>query len=132
MTFEIGYRRPPPSGQFKKGASGNPKGRPKGSRNFSTLLEQELAQKIVVTENGKKKTISRLQAMVKRMVAGAMQGDQKQLLTLVEILRKAGGLDAPGIEDLLPENYETVLEAYVAGRRASSRPGSKPGVGGDQ
>lgn len=132
MTYEIGYRRPPPSGQFKKGASGNPKGRPKGSKNFLTLLDHELAQKIVVTENGRKKTVTRLQAMVKRMVAGAMQGDQKQLLTLVEILRKAGGLDAPGIEDLLPENYETVLEAYVAGRRASPRPGSKPGAGGDR
>jgi hypothetical protein len=60
MTYEIGYRRPPASGRFNRGKSGNPKGRPKGSRNFMTLLEQELAQSIVVTENGKKKRNSRL------------------------------------------------------------------------
>ena len=132
MPYEIGYRRPPPESQFKKGASGNPKGRPKGSKNFLTLLEQELAQKIVVNETGRRKTITRMQAMVKRMVAGAMQGDVKQLLTLVEILRKAGGLDAPGIEELLPENYETVLEAYVAGRRVGPKAGSAPSAGGDR
>ena len=87
---------PPATGaaRFKKGASGNPKGRPKGSKNFLTLLEQELAQKIVVTENGKKKRVTRLQAMVKRLVAGALQGDQKSLLTLVEILRRTGGFGA--------------------------------------
>lgn len=119
MTYDIGYRRPPASGRFKKGSSGNPKGRPKGAKNFLTLLEQELAQTIVVTENGKKKSISRLQAMVKRLVAGAMQGDQKQLLTLVEILRKSGGVEPAEIEGLLPENYEAVLDAYVQTRRAA-------------
>jgi hypothetical protein len=84
-----------------------------------TLLATELVQKIVVTENGKKKSITRLQAMVKRMVAGAMQGDRKQLLTLFEILRKSGGLEPAEIEGLLPDNYEEVLDAYVQARRAA-------------
>jgi len=125
-TYPIGYRRPPASGQFKKGSSGNPKGRPKGSRNFLTLLETELAQKIVVSENGKKKSITRLQAMVKRMVAGAMQGDQRQLLTLVEILRKTGTFEPVDVEGLLPDNYQSLLETYVESRRKGVSKGSEP------
>jgi hypothetical protein len=117
MTYEIGYRRPPAGGRFKTGTSGNPKGRPKGSRNFVTLLEQELAQKIVVSENGRRKTVTRLQAVVKRIIAGAMQGDQKQLLALVEILRRTGGFGAAEVEGLLPDNYEAVLDVYVAHRK---------------
>lgn len=113
MPYEIGYRRPPASGQFKKGSSGNPKGRPKGSSNFLTLLDKELAQKIVVTENGKKKTLTRLQAMVKRMVSGALQGDPKQMSALVDILRRTGGLEAGDPGALLPDNYEAILDAYV-------------------
>mgnify|MGYP001233725914 CR=1 FL=1 len=116
MSYEIGYRRPPASGRFKKGASGNPKGRPKGSSNFLTLLDQELAQTIIVNENGKRKTVSRLQAMVKRMVADALQGDQKSLLTLVEILRRTGGLETPDVDGLLPDNYEAILNSYVETR----------------
>ena len=131
MTYEIGYRRPPASGRFKKGSSGNAKGRPKGSKNFLTLLEQELAQTIVVNENGKKKSVSRLQAMVKRMVAGALQGEQKSLLTLVEILRRTGQFEAPDVQGLLPDNYESILDAYVeAHRKNSTSKSSQPSTKG--
>jgi hypothetical protein len=121
VSYEIGYRRPPAKTQFKKGQSGNPQGRPKGSSNFQTLLEKELAQKIVVTENGKKKSLTRLQAMVKRLVSGALQGDQKQLLALVEIMRRAGTLVPANPEELLPDNYEALLDAYVESRQRGPR-----------
>ena len=127
MPYEVGYRKPPASGQFKQGSSGNPKGRPKGSSNFLTLLNKELAQKIVVTENGKKKSLTRLQAMVKRLVAGALQGDQKQLLAMVEILRRTGNFEPGDVEDLLPDDYEAILDAYVDAQR-NAKVGTKAGA----
>jgi hypothetical protein len=117
MTYEIGYRRPPASGRFKKGKSGNPRGRPKGSTNFLTILEKELNQSIVVNENGKKKTITRMHAMVKRIVAGALQGDLKALMTLFEILRRTGKFAEASVEALLPDNYQSVLDSYVTRRQ---------------
>jgi hypothetical protein len=122
MTYQIGYRRPPTSAQFKAGTSGNPKGRPKGAKNFITLLEKELAKKIVVTEAGKKKSVTRLEAMVKRIVTGALQGDHKALLTLLEVLRRSGQFQPPETGDLLPENYASILDAYVEARSRSTRP----------
>lgn len=120
MSYEIGYRRPPKSGQFKQGQSGNPKGRPKGSANFLTLLEQELAQAITVNENGKKKTITRLQAMVKRLVAEALQGNHKTMMTMVEILRRNGKFEETDIDSLLPDDYESILDTYVTDRTKST------------
>jgi len=117
MAYEIGYRRPPESGRFKKGKSGNPQGRPKGSTNFLTILERELGQSIVVNENGKKKTITRMQAMVKRIVASALQGDLKALMTLFEILRRTGKFADAGVEPLLPDNYQGVLDSYITRRQ---------------
>lgn len=133
MSYEIGYRRPPSSGQFTKGKSGNPKGRPKGSKNFMTLLEKELDQPIVVNENGKRKTITRRHAVVKKIVGGALQGDQKGLLTLVEVLRKAGRFDESSQDSLLPDNYPILLENYVAQCRknADASGNSEPNEGED-
>jgi hypothetical protein len=112
--YEIGYRRPPPSGQFKKGASGNPTGRPKGSKNFFTLLEQELNQKVMVNEGGRRKSVTRMQAMVMRLVAAALQGDPKAVAALLDLLRRNGGGEQATPEGLLPANYEQILANYVA------------------
>ncbi|QTD46350.1 DUF5681 domain-containing protein [Ottowia testudinis] len=115
MSYEIGYRRPPKDSQFQKGKSGNPKGRPKGSKNFLTLLTKELDQKITVNENGRKKTITRQHAIVKRMVSGALSGDSKATLTLLDVLKRTGGLDASsGSEPSLGFDPAEVLAAYLA------------------
>jgi len=126
MTYEIGYRRPPASGRFKPGRSGNPEGRPKGSRNFLTLLEQELNKTISVTENGRKRKLTRLQAIVKRMVNSALNGDQKALLNLLEIMKCTGRFDAPAAEALLPDNYEELLEAFIQQRQQRPAPSDSP------
>lgn len=131
MAYEIGYRRPPVSGRFKPGRSGNPKGRPKGSRNFLAVLEQELNKTISVTENGKKHKLTRLQAIVKRMVNAALNGDQRALLNLLEIMRRTGRFDAPAAEALLPENYEELLEAFIQQRQQRPARAESPERGED-
>lgn len=115
-TYEIGYRRPPKKGQFKKGQSGNPKGRPKGSKNFMTLLEQELDQKITVNENGRKKEITRMQAMVKRLVADSLQGNLRTTIAMVGLLQRHGKLDETDNEELLPGDYAAILDTFMAKR----------------
>ena len=115
MSYEIGYKRPPLNGQFKKGSSGNPKGRPTGSKNLPTLLDEELAEKIVITENGKKKTITRQKAIIKRIVNAAMQGDLKAMRLLIELPRKFGVVAPPEIRyETSPETHRQLLEAVKA------------------
>ena len=76
---DVGYRKPPQSTQFKPGQSGNPKGRPKGSKNFSTLIAAELDQNLTINIGGLAKTVSTRAAIVKRMVHKALKGDRKAL-----------------------------------------------------
>lgn len=125
MTYEIGYRRPPKSGQFKKGKSGNPNGRPKGSKNFLTLLDKELEKTITVNENGKKKEISRLEAVVKRLVADTLQGNQRTLMTMVEIMRRHGKFDEQDVDELAPGDYTAILDSFIAKREKTSKKTSK-------
>ena len=49
-AYEIGHGRPPVHSRFKPGQSGNPKGRPKGTRNVRTVVEQALTKRITIRE----------------------------------------------------------------------------------
>ncbi len=75
--YNVGYRRPPKTTQFKKGESGNPKGRPKGSRSLQTILVEELKSSVTIHENGRSKTVKKGEVIVKQMVNKAMAGDHK-------------------------------------------------------
>lgn len=71
----VGYGRPPKHTRFKPGHSGNPKGRPKRSRNRLTILAEELAQPVTITENGRRKTISKGEVIIRQMVNKSASGD---------------------------------------------------------
>ena len=72
---DVGYRKPPEATRFKPGTSGNPKGRPKGTFSLATDLSAELGEQITVREGGRPRRISKQRALVKSLMAKALQGD---------------------------------------------------------
>jgi hypothetical protein len=84
---KVGYSRPPARTRFKAGQSGNPKGRPKGAKNFQTVIAAELNGAVQVTENGKRKTITKRQVIGKQLVNGAAAGDPKAIALLLNATR---------------------------------------------
>lgn len=87
--YETGYMKPPKSGQFQPGQSGNPKGRPSGSKNIYKLLDDIVNEKIQMTKNGKPVKISKKQAMLLQATNKAVQGDLKALQTLLPVMAEA-------------------------------------------
>ena len=87
--YELGYMKPPKSGQFKPGQSGNPKGRPSGCKNIYKLLDDIVNEKIQMTKNGKTVKISKKQAMLLQATNKAVQGDLKALQTLLPVMAEA-------------------------------------------
>ncbi len=75
--YEVGYKKPPPRTRFKKGKSGNPKGRPKAAKNLKTDLMEELAERISLREGTTRKRVSKQRAMVKTLTAKAIKGDTR-------------------------------------------------------
>ena len=84
--YEVGYGKPPKQHQFKPGQSGNPKGRPKGTRNLKTDLAEELGQMVKITENGDKRSLSKQRVMIKTLVAKAAKGDPRATKQVIDLM----------------------------------------------
>ena len=89
----VGYGQTPVHSRFRKGQSGNPRGRRKGSKNGRTLLAEELALPVSFVENGRRKKTTKLGLIVKQASNKAMKGDSRELLQLI----KCFGLDLPNV-----------------------------------
>ncbi|SMQ64392.1 hypothetical protein SAMN06297468_1006 [Altererythrobacter xiamenensis] len=87
--YEVGFKKPPKHTQFKKGQSGNPSGRPKKVRNEEEIMLRELNALVPITEGGKKKSMTKMEIVLKRQVNLAMQGDPKAVRFVSELYRAA-------------------------------------------
>jgi hypothetical protein len=83
--YDVGYGKPPKSTQFKKGQSGNPKGRPKGAKGLHASLKRELESKIAVQEGNRAVRITKAEALAKQLLNKALKGEDKPLMALLRL-----------------------------------------------
>ncbi len=88
--YEIGYKRPPKSGQFQPGQRANPRGRPRGSPNKKTQVEQALNKKVSVRKGNKTSKLPILQAMTEVFALQAVQGDRHAANVVINLATKSG------------------------------------------
>lgn len=69
--------KPPLHTRFPKGRSGNPKGRPRGSRNTSEILREEADRLVKLTQKGKTQKVSAREVIIKQQILKAMRGDTR-------------------------------------------------------
>jgi Family of unknown function (DUF5681) len=133
----VGYGKPPLSTRFKKGVSGNPNGRPKGSRKVAAVFAKTLREKVVINEHGQRKTVSKLEAAIKQFVNKAASGDLRALQMLVALVREAETREAPTSDErsALGEFDQKVIDGIIkrfqpvtpieGGEETNDKPGSK-------
>lgn len=133
-SYSVGYCRPPLHSRFQSGKSGNPKGRPRGQKNFRTILKDVLKQRIELTEGDKKRWLTKGEALILTLVNGALASKPKAAEAVISLARVAGLLDeevsaeSPIVQDALAK---AILDSYVERAalpkpRRKSRP-KKPG-----
>lgn len=86
-SFKVGYGKPPRHTQFKKGQSGNPRGRKRGHRSIRTIVLTTLEEKIWIREGEHRRKVSKTEALIRTTVSRAISGDQKAATFLMALLR---------------------------------------------
>ena len=88
------YRNPPKKYQFKKGQSGNPKGRPRKKLQTGTTLaddlRRELSEEIMVKKNGETKLVTKQSALISSIATSAINGGSSQQRLLIQMQSKSG------------------------------------------
>jgi hypothetical protein len=121
----VGYGKPPRHTQFKKGVSGNPKGRRKGSKGFVTIFRKSVNDAVPVTENGRRHRISKLEAAVKQLVNKAASGDPKATNLVLQLVQAIERSDTtPAQTEVLEEADRQVMQGVLARVRRATNGGS--------
>jgi hypothetical protein len=105
----IGYRKPPRHSKFKKGVTGNPKGRPK-RKPFAAAetIDSVLNSTAEYRERGKTKVATRRELTIRTHVNRALKGDVKSAETLLKLRAHAqrhgdAGVHRIPMSDWLPD-----------------------------
>jgi hypothetical protein len=122
-SYEVGYGKPPKDTRFKKGSSGNPKGRPRKTLDFDLELLRQSKATVVINVNGRPHRISKHEAVSMQLINKAASGYIPALRTYVDryekALAKAAQLEASSNShkkrDLREMSAEELLELIQAG-----------------
>jgi hypothetical protein len=85
--YEVGYGKPPLHCRFVKGQSGNPRGRPPGAKNVTTLLNEALDELVPVTDHGGRRNLSKRRAIIIQLVNQAAKADLRAIKILLDFMR---------------------------------------------
>lgn len=86
LPYAVGNKKPPKHSQFKRGHSGNPKGRPKGSDGVRKRLGRMLNGRVSINNNGKSVKLSRLDRGLLLLADGFSKGDWKCVPPVLKIM----------------------------------------------
>jgi hypothetical protein len=114
--YDVGYKKPPKESQFIRGQSGNPKGRPKGSKNISTMFNQITNELIQVTENGRSKSMTRMEAVIHQLTNKALSGDPRVMREFLHLGRMFEEVTQAEEASLEPHERDTVVLQSVLKR----------------
>lgn len=129
--YEVGYKKPPVHSRWKKGQSGNKKGRPKkklGLSDIEKALDEALSESLAVNDNGTVRKIKKLKALAIQTVNKALKGHHQSanLLMAHYARRTADGPEETGASSTADE-FKAEMEALfgeIAAKSQSAAPRS--------
>jgi hypothetical protein len=120
--YDVGYRKPPKHKQFRPGQTGNPRGRPKGTKNEATILRELLDhKKLEVREKGRARAVTVREAILLRVIEDALKGSTK---SAAFILNRYGLMVSGEIQQAeLTGDDQAVLDAFLTRLKANPSKG---------
>lgn len=143
-SYKVGKGKPPESGKYRKD-DGRPRGgRAKGTRNFRTDFEEEMASAVTVSVNGEPRQVTRQRSIIMRLTDNASRGQNAAIRTTLhykekfdavaqaeaaqnqEMVEEETAEDYPCLDDLTPEERFTFTRLWIKMRGPAYTPPDHP------
>lgn len=92
----IGYRKPPASTRFRKGQTGNPRGRPRNRRR-EIPYDTVLGQMVTIRENGRERRVTAAEAFLLQLTQKGLAGDSAAARASLEAIEDARAKRTEGV-----------------------------------
>lgn len=116
--YRVGHKQPPREHQWKKGQSGNPAGKPKGTKSVSATFRKAALQKVQVrTGGGRTRMMSRLDLLVGRTIEEAAKGNAKATEISLRYLAQALPEELLTPKDVEPQVEDLAILENLLGLR---------------
>ena len=103
------------NGQFGAGNRANPRGRPRKTKSMIDEVARELQAKVTITENGKRRRVSKLAANAKQVANQGASGELKAAkMTMDFAMRAEREREAPPEGRALSQNDREIVERFIA------------------
>jgi Family of unknown function (DUF5681) len=110
-----GNERPDILTRFKKGQSGNPRGRPKGRKNRAAQLRDVLYRNILVKDGRGSRSVPKIVAAAEVCLNNAIKGDLRSFVKIMEIVHKFQLIEnSPTIPEEITEIRHTIVDPQVS------------------
>ena len=102
------------NGRFGAGNNANPAGRPKKTTSVNDTVMRELNASIVVTENQRRRSISKLKAAAKQLANKSASGDLRATKMMLDAVRQAESVQEPAPTQSLGHNDREIVDRFIA------------------
>src|SRR5258708_8886430 len=88
--YEVGYGKPPKANQFRRGRTGNPRGKRQGEESAISAFKRIVSKRVKINDGEKVRTITLAEAVILKNYNAAVQKDPFAMSNIFRLAEDAG------------------------------------------
>jgi|SRR6266478_1748781 hypothetical protein len=88
--YEVGYGKPPKANQFRKGRTGNPRGKRRGEENLVSVFKRHVLKRVKIKDGDTIRTITLAEAVILKNYNAALQKNPFAMGNIYRLAEESG------------------------------------------